>query len=166
MNTVLLVCGSRSLEHRGKKARAWADRILKEELKALLPRKDAVISGGASGPDLWTRAMVMKLADKEHLLHFVEFFANGCKLTWECAYTENTRHRTDTSRWYPITVTDPLLRNKEMATAVHRGVERGWKARVLALFDPRSPTHGTEHMISCLVSLDFPIEGRWEVYRG
>lgn len=166
MSTVLLVCGSRSLEHRGKKARSWANRILREELLALQPRKDAVISGGAQGPDLWTRDMVMKLADKKHLLHFVEFFANGCKLTWECAYTENTRHRTDTTRWYPIEPKSPLLRNMEMASSVERGVVRGWKARVLALLDPRSPTQGTAHMLSCLAEKNFPIEGRWEVYRG
>ncbi len=166
MSTVLLICGARSLEHRGMAARTWANQILEEELRVLTPREDAVISGGAHGPDLWAREMVMKLADQAHLLHFVEFFANGNKLTWECAFTENTRHRTDTSRWYPITTTDPLRRNKEMAAAVGRGIERGWQARVLALFDPRSPTHGTEHMVTCLADLNLPVVGRWEVFPG
>lgn len=140
--SVLLVCGSRSLA-RDPAATAWARALLRDALGALAPG-DVVLAGGAPGPDRWAQEVVSALARDHRPLRFVEFLADGRRKDWRPAgRSQAIRH----TRWSPDNP-GPLARNCAMIDALLAARAKDCLVSVLALVDPMSPTHGTDHTVA------------------
>ena len=150
--SVLLVCGSRSLEPDPQtppgspfwKRKAEAFELLTVEMREWLkaPGKHLVIHGGARGPDTWSQKLV-ELARKKpawaERLHWASFCPDGWRHTSAGA----------SERWSPKGV-DPLQRNDFMLRFLEASVALGATVMALGVRDFTCPARrgGTGYTIA------------------
>lgn len=142
--SILLVTGSRSLAQ-STAAMRWACGVIDERL--LARSVTLVVFGDANGPDQWAWRCVLR-----HNLK-----ADAERIAWACFTLDGAINGTchhlarawadadaqancgDAKRW-------PLVRNEHMVKHVAELANFLYpRAECLALIDPQSRTHGTEH---------------------
>ena len=134
--TVLCVCGSRSLE--GGHGEKWGRHKVEEVYRQTFdPHRDIVLTGGASGPDVWARELLPWPGRP------VEYLPSGVRLEWVAREYRDWGLRQ--GRWSDTAV-HPLARNEALCAGLVNSRNAGWKVGVICLIDPRSRTQGTRHM--------------------
>lgn len=138
---ILLVTGSRSLENY-RTARRWVHDAIQQAI--VVHDIDAVVSGNASGPDVWSSIAAMGSG-----VAHIEFQSNETAAIVPSAKGKGLFPRVWLSppeaAVYIHRNKLPLARNVAMVSHVARFAP---KVRVLAFMDPQSTTHGTLHTVN------------------
>lgn len=151
--SILLVTGSRSLAPNDDAVR-WGHRAVSQAIRMLGAK--LVVCGDADGPDEWATEEA-----SDFNLHTSQWYVRG--YVAGSHYDSWTTHHT---RWATLdelraTPRLPLLRNERMvAWVADQAKRRGCAATCLALIDPESRTHGTEHTATLAERAGLRVERR------
>ncbi len=133
---MLVVTGSRSCA-RDRQREAWAREQLTYAMRGL-GAQDAVLSGGADGPDTWAREIALQSG-----VTIEEFRLDGKRYRDGVATDRLWTPLLDAAPPYDPALAWPLKRDLAVVHAATVARACGWSVFVLGLTDPASPTHGT-----------------------
>lgn len=144
----ILITGSRSLNPAGKE---WAIGHIKA---ALAPNEEmdiSVLNGGADGPDRWATEIGLGQG-----LYVAEWRTDGIRYAGVGMQSIGRWKAPAGSEGKPT----PLQRNLAMIEALLAAKKAGYTVGVLALVDPKSPTHGTDHTVSAAKAAGIDVDRR------